>query len=46
MALLRDDGWVHFLSRSPQYCDEESRNRRDIYSVNCESFTAPPSPGP
>ena len=37
IALLEDNAWVHFLSRSPMYCDEESRNRRDVYSVNCES---------
>ncbi len=37
IALLRDGPRVHFLSRSPRYCDEESRNRRDIYSLDCES---------
>ncbi len=42
IALLSDGGWVHFLSRSPRYCDEESRNRRDVYSVNCESAAALP----
>ena len=37
IALLRDGREVHFLSRSPMYCDEESRNRRAVYSINCES---------
>ena len=37
IALLRDGGEVNFLRRSPKYCDEESRNRRAVYSVNCES---------
>ena len=44
IALLRDGGWVYFLSRSLRYCDEESRNRRDVYSVNCESVAASPTP--
>ncbi len=42
IALLRDGGVVYFLSRSPRYCDEESRNRRDVYSVDCESAPALP----
>ena len=40
IALLADEESVHFLSRSPMYCDEESRKRRDIYSINCESVAA------
>ena len=44
IALLRDGEWVYFLSRSLRYCDEESRNRRDVYSVNCESVAASPTP--
>ena len=42
IALLSDGAQVHFLSRSPRYCDEESRNRRDVYSINCESAPALP----
>ncbi len=42
IALLSDGSQVTFLSRSPRYCDEESRNRRDIYSVDCESAPALP----
>ena len=42
IALLRDGGWVTFLSRSPRYCDAEARERRDIYAVNCESASALP----
>ena len=42
IALLDDGSQVHFLSRSPRYCDEESLNRRDVYSVNCESAPALP----
>ncbi len=42
IALLSDGSQVTFLSRSPRYCDEESRNRRDIYSVDCESAAALP----
>ncbi len=42
IALLSDGAQVTFLSRSPRYCDEESRNRRDIYSVDCESAPALP----
>ena len=48
IALLSDEAQVHFLSRSPRYCDEESRSRRDVYSVECESIAASPtidSPG-
>ena len=44
IALLSDGGEVHFLSRSARYCNEEARNRRDIYSINCESIAASPSP--
>ncbi len=44
MALLSDGAQVTFLSRSPRYCDEESRNRRDVYSINCESAPALPPP--
>ncbi len=44
MALLSDGSQVTFLSRSPRYCDEESRNRRDVYSINCESAPALPPP--
>ena len=38
IALLSDGALVNFLSRSPMYCDEEARNRRDVYSVNCEAI--------
>ena len=41
IALLRDGGRVHFLSRSLAYCNEEQRN---VYSVNCESIAASPAP--
>ena len=37
IALLSDGGGVYFLRHSPMYCDEESRNRRAVYSINCES---------
>ena len=40
IALLRDGGRVHFLSRSLAYCNEEQRN---VYSVNCESIAASPA---
>ncbi len=46
IALFHDGPQVTFLSRSPRYCDEESRNRRDVYSVNCESITASPPDSP
>ncbi len=44
IALLRDGGWVYFLSRSTRHCHEEARNRRDVYSINCESIAASPPP--
>ena len=31
---------VAFLSRSKKYCDEDSRHRRDVYAVGCESDIA------
>ena len=40
IALLRDSGWVYFLSRSLRYCNEEAQKQRNVYSVNCESITA------
>ncbi len=40
IALLSDGSQVTFLSRSARYCDEESRDRRDVYSINCESAPA------
>ena len=46
IALLRDGGLVHFLSRSEMYCDEESRNRRDVYSVDCDAISPTPTPAP
>ena len=48
IALLRDGGWVYFLSRSARYCNEEARKQRNVYSVNCDSIAASPaldSPG-
>ena len=42
IALLLNGGRVIFLSRSPRYCDEEARERRDVYSIDCESL--PPLP--
>ena len=44
IALLQDGGRVHFLRRSPRYCDEEARERRDVYSIDCESIPALPTP--
>ena len=46
IALLRDGGRVYFLSRSTMYCDEESRNRRDVYSVDCDAISPTPTPTP
>ena len=43
IALLRDSGWVYFLSRSLKYCNEEAQKRRNVYSVNCESIAASPA---
>ena len=40
IALLRDNGWVYFLSRSLRYCNEEAQKQRKVYSVNCESIAA------
>ena len=40
IALLRDSGWVYFLSRSRRYCNEDAQKQRKVYSVNCESITA------
>ena len=40
IALLADGGSIHFLSRSPMYCDEKSQQRRAVYSINCESVAA------
>ena len=39
LALLYPHGAdrVAFLSRSGKYCDEESRQRRDVYAAHCES---------
>ena len=42
IALLRDSGWVYFLSRSLRYCNEEAQKQRKVYSVNCESIAASP----
>ncbi len=42
IALLSDTSGVYFLSRSTKYCDEESRNSRNLYSVNCEAAAPPP----
>ena len=36
MALLADGGSVHFPGRSARYCNEEARNRRDIYAIDCK----------
>ena len=44
IALLRDGGRVYFLSRSLRYCDEESRERRDVYSASCDYVVASPTP--
>ncbi len=44
IALLRDRGRVYFLSRSLRYCDEESRERRDVYSASCDYVIASPTP--
>ncbi len=44
IALLSDGSRVTFLSHSARYCDEEARNRRDVYSINCESLAASPWP--
>ena len=44
IALLRDGGRVYFLSRSLRYCDEESRERRDVYSAICDDVVASPTP--
>ena len=41
IALLRDNGWVYFLSRSLRYCNEDAQKQRKVYSVNCESIAAP-----
>ena len=38
IALLSDGGGGYFLRRSLNYCGEEARNRRDVYSVNCEAI--------
>ena len=43
IALLRDGGWVYFLSRSEGYCNEAARARRDVYAVNCASFAPAPA---
>ncbi len=40
IALLRDGGWIYFLSRSTKYCNEEAREQRNVYAINCE-FLAP-----
>ena len=40
IALLTDSARVRFLSRSYQYCDEESIKRADVYSVDCEELTS------
>ena len=48
IALLRDGGWVYFLTRSARYCNEEARKQRNVYSINCDSIAASPaldSPG-
>ncbi len=44
IALLRDSGWVYFLSRSLRYCNEAAQKHRNVYSVNCESIAASPAP--
>ena len=46
IALLRDGGFVYFLSRSLRYCDEASRERDDVYSINCDPVVASPTPNP
>ena len=46
IALLQDSNWVHFLSRSDRYCDEESRNRRNVYALSCDSIAESPTPPP
>ena len=46
IALLRDGGWVYFLSRSLRYCNEDAQKQRKVYSVNCESIAAPSVPDP
>ena len=40
IALLTDSARVRFLSRSYRYCDEESIERNDAYSVDCEELTS------
>ena len=44
IALLQDDGWVHFLGRSARYCTEAARERRDVYSIDCDSVAPAPPP--
>ena len=44
IALLQNGGFVYFLSRSLRYCDEASRERDDVYSINCEPIAASPTP--
>ena len=46
IALLRDSGWVYFLSRSLRYCNEDAQKQRKVYSVNCEFIAAPSVPAP
>ena len=33
---------IHFLSRSLRFCDETSRERRHVYSADCDSVSASP----
>ena len=40
IALLMDSARVLFLSRSYRYCDEESIQRNDAYSVDCEELAS------
>ena len=43
IALLQNTGQVHFLRRSPRYCDEAAPERRDVYSIDCESLSPLPA---
>ena len=36
LALLVDEGWVHFLSRSYAHCADESKWNRNVYAIDCE----------
>ncbi len=44
IALLADEGRVHFITRSEEYCDERSRRLRLVYSVGCGPIPANAAP--